>query len=119
MYYTQYIYIYSIYTILNIYVYIGQLFFGNATLVTSTLETYLKSQKLTSTINNPPPPPILYIILDFTLVLAIDSSAAETLSKLYVYNIIFTTATYDIYYNIIILYIIYILYNNIYLSIYI
>ena len=83
-YYTYAILNVCIYIYTYICMYIGQLFFGNATLVTSTLETYLKTQKLRTTINNPPPPPILYIILDFTLVLAIDSSAAETLSEYYI-----------------------------------
>ena len=55
------------------YVHTGQLFFGNATLFASELEKFL---------GDCDPLDVLYIILDFTLVLAIDSSAAETVSIL-------------------------------------
>ena len=61
------------YVIILLYIHIGQLFFGNATLFASELEKFL---------GDCDPLDVLYIILDFTLVLAIDSSAAETVSSI-------------------------------------
>ena len=53
----------------------GHLFFGNATLISSKVENLL--------INSNQNRDIKFIILDFTLVLAIDTSAAETIAKLH------------------------------------
>lgn len=52
----------------------GQLFFGNASTIAVDIENILIHE------NNPN---ILFIILDFTLVLAIDSSAAEIIANIY------------------------------------
>ena len=53
----------------------GYLFFGNATLLSSKVENMLENAEDSKDIK--------FIVLDFTLVLAIDSSAAETIAKIY------------------------------------
>ena len=53
----------------------GHLFFGNATLISSKVESILALAAATRSID--------FIVLDFTLVLAIDTSAAETIAKIY------------------------------------
>ena len=50
----------------------GHLFFGNATLLADEIEKLVNSADR-----------LRFVVLDFTLVVAIDSSAAETISKLY------------------------------------
>jgi sulfate permease, SulP family len=53
----------------------GHLFFGNASLLSAKVESILQKAHAFKEIK--------FIVLDFTLVLAIDSSAAETIAKIY------------------------------------
>ena len=53
----------------------GNLFFGNATLLSSKVEAILQKARTSEAIR--------FVILDFTLVLAIDSSAADTIGNIY------------------------------------
>lgn len=53
----------------------GHLFFGNASLLSAKVENMLQKAHAYKDIK--------FIVLDFTLVLAIDSSAAETIAKIY------------------------------------
>jgi sulfate permease, SulP family len=53
----------------------GNLFFGNATLLSSKVEAMLQKARTSEAIR--------FVILDFTLVLAIDSSAADTIGNIY------------------------------------
>lgn len=61
----------------------GHLFFGNATLLAEEIEKLLSSRTASEEQQGQSPAPIRFLILDFTLVVAIDSSAAETVSKLF------------------------------------
>lgn len=51
------------------------MFFGNATLVSTKVQNMLAKAQETNDIQ--------FIVLDFTLVLAIDSSAAETIASIH------------------------------------
>jgi SulP family sulfate permease len=58
----------------------GHIFFGNATILSEAIQNLLM-ESAGKTRNDSPK--IKFLILDFTLVVAIDSSAAETISKIY------------------------------------
>lgn len=54
----------------------GQLFFGNATILASDVDRYLRESSKTENCTK-------FLVLDFTLVIGIDSSAAETICKIF------------------------------------
>ena len=63
----------------------GHLFFGNATVLAAEVQKLVTGANKFSTgdLNCQPVDKIRFVILDFTLVVGIDSSAAETISKLF------------------------------------